>query len=290
MRLPGHTVFYTGDICVSDQELMNGLRPTEDLGPVDTLVIESTHGANIHSDEISYEDQTEHFCASITRVLERGGVALVPAFALGRTQEMLNVIARLQDEGNLPDVPVYASGLGRAVYEVYHRFKDFLHPEADLQPLSRFNRVGDVWQNRVVQRLLKQPAIIVATSGMMIENTPSAMIAEEIIQHEEHGIFFVGYLDPDTLGYKVLHSELGAKLRFGLGRQNVRRVLTDMGHFNFSAHAPRSALRDLIDQISPKNIVFVHGDPEAIDWMQEATGNGFRTFAPEAGETVTLEP
>jgi len=289
VRLPGHTMFYTGDICTSDQELMAGLSPIEDSEQVDTLIIECTYGANVEADQVSYEDQTDRFCASVSAVLDRGGAVLVPAFALGRTQEMLNIIARLQDSGRLPQVPVYTSGLGRAVYEVYHRYADYLHPDADLQPLSRFDRLGDVWERDVVQALLGEPSIIVATSGMMIENTPSARIAEEMVRHTHHGVFFVGYLDPDTQGYRMLHAETGSRMRFAPGRPAVTVRLENRVHFNFSAHASRSALREVIRRIDPKNVVFVHGDPEAIDWMREETGNGYRKFSPALGEPIVLE-
>lgn len=290
LRADGHTLFYTGDICDRDQELLAGLDPLDASEQIDTLIIESTYGANLDADHFDYEEQSERFCRRILEVLHRGGSVLVPAFALGRTQEMLNIIARYQDSGELPSVPVYASGLGRAVYEVYNRFPEYLHPDAWLRPLSRFGRVGDVWNRDNVQDLLEEPCIIVATSGMMVENTPSALIAEEVVQSTHHGIFFVGYVDPDTLGYRVLHAKKGALLRFGTARPAVRISLENIRHFHFSAHAPRNALREQIERLNPGNVIFVHGDPEAIDWMLEETGgDGRRTFCSRAGQTVRLE-
>jgi len=218
---------------------------------------------------------------------------LVPAFALGRTQEILNIVARLQDSGMVPEVPVLASGLGRAVYEVYDRFRDYLSPNAVLQPLTRFGRVGDVWDRDVTLDLLSDPHIIVATSGMMIENTPSALIAEEMVRpngkDKPHGIFFVGYVDPDTLGYKLLHAPKDSALSFGVGRPRVKIGLDNIRHFHFSAHAPRKGLRDVIARLHPRNVVYVHGDPEAIEWLSEATANGSRKYSPVIGETISLE-
>lgn len=289
LRADGHTLFYTGDICDTDQELMAGLDPLDEAEGVDTLIIESTYGANLEADLSRYQEQADRFCRRIVDVLNRGGSVLVPAFALGRTQEMLNIIARYQDAGALPPVPVYASGLGRAIYEVYNRYPDYLHPDAMLQPLSRFGRVGDVWNRDNLQALLSEPAIIVATSGMMVENTPSALIAEEVVQSPHHGIFFVGYVDPETLGYRVLHAKKGMVLHFGPSRPAVKVTLENIAHFHFSAHAPRNALHEQINRLNPRNVIFVHGDPEAIDWMYDQTGNGRRKFCSPAGETVTLE-
>ncbi|MCX5771427.1 MAG: MBL fold metallo-hydrolase [Candidatus Hydrogenedentes bacterium] len=289
LRADGHTLFYTGDICDTDQELMAGLDPLDEAERVDTLIIESTYGANLDADQSRYQEQADRFCRRIGEVLTRGGSVLVPAFALGRTQEMLNIIARYQDNGELPPVPVYASGLGRAVYEVYNRYPDYLHPEAELRPLSRFGRVGDVWNRDNVQDLLSEPAIIVATSGMMVENTPSALIAEEMVQGPHHGLFFVGYVDPETLGYRVLHAKKGMVLHFGPSRPAVKVTLENIAHFHFSAHAPRSALHEQINRLNPRNVIFVHGDPEAIDWMYDQTGNGRRKFCSPLGETIELD-
>ena len=289
LRTPGHTLFYTGDICATDQELMAGLAPLADAEKVDTLIIESTYGANEEADKARLEDQVERFGTAVREVIERGGSVLVPSFALGRTQEMLNIIARLQESGTIPPVRVLASGLGRAIYEVYNRYHDYLHPDANLRPLAQFGRVGDVWARGNVLELLRDPAIIVATSGMMIENTPSALIAEEMVQARQHGIFFVGYLDPETLGYKLLHASSGTRLSFGLNRPPVKVVLENIAWFHFSAHAPRETLREVVRRIHPKNVIFVHGDPDAIDWMRREAAHGCRAFSAAIGETITLE-
>jgi len=225
----------------------------------------------------------------VTDVIERDGVALVPTFALGRTQELLNIIARLQETGRLPHVPVRTSGLGRAIYEVYRRFPDYMHPEANLRPLRGFGRVGDMWNPRKVKELLKRPSIIVATSGMMVENTPSALIAQEMVRDKRHGIFFVGYLDPDTLGYKLLNGGPGTLLKFQLDRRPVEVALEDIQWFYFSAHAPRQALKAIVERLRPRrNVIFVHGDPEAVDWMCRNAANGCMSFAPAAGESISL--
>ncbi len=288
LKLPGHTVYYTGDICDTPQELLGGMQPIEDGLEVDTLVIESTHGATEEARVKTYPSEVERLGESIARVVRGGGTALVPSFALGRTQEVLNIIARLQDTGKIPDVPVYASGLGRAIYELYNRFEDYLLPNAHLQPLDRFGKIGNVWEPTIAAELISRPCIIVATSGMMLENTPSAMIAQEMVKQNHHGIFFVGYLDHETLGYKLLHSEPGASMSFGLGREPVEVKLQNIDRFHLSAHAPRAALTRVIEKIKPKNVIYVHGDPDAIAWMQQHTANGCRSYAPVIGQTVTL--
>jgi Cft2 family RNA processing exonuclease len=289
MRTPGHTLFYTGDICETNQELMEGYAPLPKDVQVDTLIIESTHGSTDDGRVRPYRKEALRMGEEITGVLRRGGAVLIPSFALGRTQELANVVARLQEEGLIPDVPVYTSGLGRALYEIYNRFEEYLHPDATLRPLDRFGKIGNVWEKGVVKQLISEPCIIIATSGMMLENTPSAMIAQEMVKDERHGIFFVGYVDHETLGYKLLNAAPGTWLEFQLGAPPVEVKLENIQRFYFSAHAPRTALQKVIDRLHPKNVVFVHGDPDAIAWMKEHTSNGHRTYAPLVGQSIVLE-
>lgn len=289
MRTPGHTLFYTSDICESDQELMGGYTPLNGGVEVDTLMIEATHGATDESKVIPYAEEALRLGEAMNGVLRGGGTVLIPTFALGRTQEILNIIARLQEEGRIPSVPVYASGLGRAIYEIYDQFADYLAEDACLRPLDLFGRIGNVWEPSVVERLIGSPCIIVATSGMMLENTPSALIAQRMVQYNHHGIFFVGYLDHETPGYRLLHAGPGDEIQFQLGEAPVAIKLENIRRFHFSAHAPRSALKNLVRRLNPKNVVYVHGDPDALDWMRENSAGNYRGFIPTVGQTVTLE-
>jgi predicted metal-dependent RNase len=255
---------------------------------VDTLIIESTYGANATAHEIEYHDEVERFAEGINRVLNRDGVVLAPSFALGRTQEVLNMIARLQESGRIPYVPVYASGMGRAIYEIYSRYAGELKRRARLAPLEEFEAVGDVWDPRVVRELTSEPAIIVATSGMMLENTPSAMIAERLVTEPRNGIFFVGYCDPATLGYKVRNAKKGDRFIFRLGGSPVTVQCEDIQWYYFSAHAHRQDLVEVVDRIQSKNLLFVHGDPPAVEWMYHNSGEGRRKFMPRVGERIAL--
>ncbi len=289
IRLPDHTIFYTGDICKRKQALIGGYKPLDKDTQVDTLIIESTQGAANDETYRTYREEIAHLGEAVGQVLLGGGSALIPSFALGRTQEMVNILADLQEQGIIPTVPIYTAGMGRAIYELYKLFSDHLMPHATLRPLDQFERLGDVWNPAVVEKLLRRPCIIVATSGMMIENTPSALIAQQMVQQTQHGIFFVGYLDGDTLGHKLLHSPAGTPLQFQLNRPFVAKTLENIRQFRFSAHATRSELAAVVERINPKNVVYIHGDPEALGWMEQNTGNGRQTFVPTIGQTITLE-
>ncbi len=289
LRAHGHTVFYSGDICMASQELMGGLRLLDESVEVDTLIIECTRGNYQNGHSVTFEGEVERFSREMTRVLEDGGTVLVPSFALGRTQELLNIISRQKESGDIPDVPVYASGLGRAVYEIYDRYTHYLRPDSTLRPIQEFRRIGDVWDRDVRRELIRGGGIIVATSGMMIENTPSSLLAMEMVQRSKHGIFFVGYLDPDTLGYRLLWAEKGDKLSFELNGPRMTVKTGNRQAFSFSAHATREHLCRIVEHLRPKNVVFVHGDPDAITWMRDNAPGNFRKLVPVVGETYSLK-
>ncbi len=289
IKIPGHTLFYSGDISCTRQLLLAGCTHPDDISHIDTLIIESTQGATDDEEKCGYEEETHRLGCAMRRVLKRGGSVLLPSFALGRTQEMVNIVSRLQLYGEIPFVPVYTVGLGRAVYEIYDKFSSYLHPDVELRPLSSTNRLGNVWDKSVVDDLLRKPSIIIATSGMMMENTPSALVAQAMVSQSHHGIFFVGYLDPDTLGYKLLHASPGDALQFELNKEPVEVVLAEIAQYRFSAHASRSELVNIVRRLNPEHVIYVHGDPDALTWMQFNAGNGARSYVPGVGETIAIE-
>lgn len=289
LKFPGHTVFYTGDISHRRQFLIGSRERLDETERVDTLIVESTLGATEEPESSSYQSEADRLAEAIRDVLRQGGSALLPCFALGRTQEMINVICHLQRNNKLPRVPIYSIGLGRAIYQIYDRYSDYLHPESSLTPLDHTVQLKNVWEKGLVQKLLLKPSIIIATSGMMTENTPSALLAQSMVTQSHHGIFFVGYLDPETLGYRLLHCKPGEALQFSFSAPPVEVILENIRQFRFSAHASRRYLLQMIERLNPKNVVYVHGDPDALVWMESNSTNKALSFIPETGHECVLE-
>ena len=114
----GRRFFYTGDTCGSAQSLVPGAVYPD--APLDVLLTETTYGANLVADGVKREEVIRRFTASVDRVVRAGGTALVPVFALGRAQELLFLLWVQRQKGRLdPDVPVYLTGLARAVTRLY---------------------------------------------------------------------------------------------------------------------------------------------------------------------------
>jgi len=126
-----------------------------------------------------------------------------------------------------------------------------------------------------IQSLLQEPCIIVATNGMMVENTPSARIARWMVQDERHGIFFCGYVDPDTLGYRVFHAGLGDEISFSAEGEPVAIRNPHIRRFYLSSHADRY---ELLEWPAGSDL----------EWWSCSTGKGRnRVYEGRAGRGVS---
>src|SRR5690606_23419896 len=133
----------------------------------DALVLESTYGGKLHANRLAEE---KRMMQTLQRVVERGGKVLIPAFALGRAQEVLQIILAYRDQ---LDVPVYADGMVRAVCAAYSGFRDWL-PEGTLKAagddhLFFRNKIKPVTSSAMRDQIINssEPAIVVASSGML---------------------------------------------------------------------------------------------------------------------------
>ena len=286
----GETVFYTGDTSRSDQELTKGaIYPDE---PIDTLILECTLGASAESEGRHRSHEVRNLAGRITRVVQQGGSVLIPAFALGRTQEMLATLDRLRAQKRIPEVDIFTAGLGRVVSRIYdqnaHRSRrrdpDLRIEDLDVRPLPG----GDAVRSGYLERA----SVIVVSSGMMEVGTLSHRLASTMLTDPRHGIFFVGYVDPGAPGHRVLSARSGERIQMGPGDDPLE-VQCAVERFHFTAHAHRQDLLRLVEELSPSRVVLVHGDAEAIHWMAAAIGERhpwIEVLKPEPGLEYDLPP
>lgn len=290
IEAPSGGLAYTGDFCGHGRELHEGMvRPPV---AIDTLIVEGTYGATAAYQGADYPREVERFAADVEAVLARGGSVLIPTFALGRTQEMLALIKRLCGQRRLPRTPLYVSGLGRTFSEIHDRQRR----DPWLRRFRwKFEASAEVLENGHLAdpaRLLRDPAIYLLTSGMMIEGTLSARMAELMVRDPRHAIFFVGYVDPSELGHRVLHAGAGDWLEFRRAAPMTQVQTRNIRRYYFSAHADREEILELIDDWDPKHVVLVHGDEPALEWLKqqilERSGGGRRVSVPQVGSRIAL--
>jgi Cft2 family RNA processing exonuclease len=280
------TLFYTGDVCFHDQTILKAAR-FEDI-KADVLIMETTRGARELPPGFTRQREIDRLALAIANALERGGSVMIPVFALGRTQEILAVLACLMREGKLRRQPVYIGGLGRVFTEIYdleaHRTNRHL---TNLRLTEALDLV--VLDKGAVENMrLNSRRIFVVTAGMMTPATPAHDLAARMLGDERHAIFFVGYADPDSPGGRLKAAKRGEKFVFSERAGEVVKNC-EVVDFDLSAHANREELLEFVGQVSPHTVFLGHGDGEARGWFEQQIRNRWpkmKIHQPQPGVAI----
>ena len=286
-RSKSETVFYTGDVCFHDQTILRAAR-FEDV-QADVLIMETTRGNRALPAGFTREGEVARLTAAIQRVLERGGSVLIPAFALGRTQEILTLLAVLMREGQIRPQPVYIGGLGRVFTEIYDLEAHRTHRQYPNVQLHDSLNLIVLDQQQVQNMKLTGGRIFVVTAGMMSEHTASHDLALRMLEDERHAIFFVGYADPDTPGGRLKAATQGERFLFSAGAEVQK--LCEVQDFDLTAHANREDLLDFIGEVEPRAVLLSHGEDESRRWFTEqikARHPRMQVIVPEPGKPVEV--
>jgi Cft2 family RNA processing exonuclease len=282
------TLFYTGDVSFRDQTILKGAR-FEDV-KADVLIMETTRGNREVLPDFTREAETERLTQAIDRVLKRKGCVLIPTFALGRTQEILALLALLMRAGKLRNQPIYIGGLGRVFTEIYDLEAHRTHRQhSNLQLHEALNLV--VLDPGQVQKMkLTGGRIFVITAGMMSEHTAAHDLAVRMIGDEKQAIFFVGYADPDTPGGRIKSAKQGETFVFSGSAGEVTKHC-EVEDFDLTAHANRDELLEFVGQVSPRTVLLGHGDNDSRQWFEDQIRMRYpkvRVVQPEPGKAVEV--
>ena len=256
-------IFFTGDINLSSQTLLSGANlPTE---KIDILRTETTYGATDSSTINNWSNEVEWFSGSINKIINNNGSILIPVFALGKLQEMLSTIWLQMMQNKITAVDLYTAGIGNKISRIYdyNRYvvkrnqRELVLSEIPQKNLNELNDFAE---------LFKFPCIVLASSGMMVESTNSFMLAKSWLQKKDSAIFTVGYMDPSTPGSIIATSRKGDTIQL-TDRDEKVEVKCEIKNFRFSAHSKREELVSIVKKLNPDNIILIHGDKEAINWM-----------------------
>ena len=288
IRYKNKKIFFTGDIKLSSQTLLP--RATLPNGKIDLLITETTYGATDSSGINDWEKEAERFITSINKIINKGGSVLIPVFALGKMQEMLSTIWLMMQRNKIAKVDIYTAGIGNKISRVYdyNRFvvnrneKELVLHEI---PQKNLNEIKDT------DEVFKFPSIVLASSGMMIENTNSYYFAKRWFQKKGSAIFTVGYMDSSTPGFIIANAKKGDKIQLNQNDKKVE-VKCEINNFRFSSHSKREELLSLVKLLNPQNVILVHGDIEAIDWMGASILRNFpdkKVYAAALGKSIRFD-
>ena len=260
MAFDGHRITFSGDVGRSQDPVM---RPPTPMGESDWVVIESTYGNRRHPPL----DLAKELRDALRRVLERGGVAVIPAFAVGRAQLLLHVIAQMLVRNEIPEVPVYLnSPMATDVTELYARYRGEHHlDEAALQALKRTTRiVNSAGESKALNRR-RGPMVIVAASGM----ATGGRVLHHLVafaRDPRNMILLSGFQAGGTRGAALARGD--ASVRIYGEDVPVRAEVVQLG--SASAHADVDELIAWLHATPkpPRRVFITHGEPDAADALR----------------------
>jgi metallo-beta-lactamase family protein len=286
------TIIFSGDLGRDGSPILRDPTP---ISHADHVVVESTYGNREHE---PHDEAIEELAAAISEVSADEGVLLVPAFAIGRTQEVIWVLDDLARNGRIPRVPLYLdSPMASRATSVYYD-----HPEtydAETKQLldsgdSPLNYPGQQFTDTPEEsksiRHAKRPIMVVASSGMLTGGRIMHHL-KDFLPDSKCTLLFIGYQGEGTLGRRL--QDGGKTARIDGQEIDVRcRVRSISG---FSAHADQHELEAWLSHFAadgrPKTIFIVHGDPDAADAFAGRIRSdlGMEAVIPKHRESITLD-
>ncbi len=283
------TLFFTGDLGRPNLPI---IRDPEPMGEADVLVAESTYGARLHS---SPEDIRTNLAEVVNRVVKRAGKVIIPAFSVGRSQEVVYTLSELVREDRVPQVPIYVdSPLTVNATEVFRRHRECFDDEtwevirSGDAPfgMGLITYIEDVEESKRLNQC-EHPCVIISASGMC----EAGRILHHLRNHIEdarNAVLIVGYMADGTLGRRLAEGAHEVRIFGEPHHRGAEVVVLD----SFSAHADRNELLTAVAGMPrhPQLTLLVHGEPEQSFPLADALREGGHEWVevPELGASYTF--
>lgn len=272
LRSAGKAIVYTSDFNTFKTRLLN--EADLDYGNIDVLIIESTYAEEDHEDRTELEKK---FVTRVTEVAEKGGTVLVPAFGVGRSQEIISVLAAYHFE-----YPVTIDGMTMETNEILMRHQDELRDPKLFTDAIHMAGLIRGWKDR--RNAAQTPGVIVAPAGMLKGGT-AVFYMQKVAKKKDNAIFLVSYQVPGTPGRTLLEEK-----KFIIGGV-AKKVDAEIERFDFSSHCGRQQLQATVRNVTGNPVVLVmHGAEENCQnfakWIEEEVG--LKAIAPKSGELFKI--
>jgi putative mRNA 3-end processing factor len=268
----GKRLLYTGDFNITDTRLLEGAKMS--YGDLDAVIIESTYANEEHTERPELE---RRFVEACTDVVEKGGTVLVPAFGVGRSQEIACILGAYHFE-----YPVTMDGMAREVSRVMMSHPQFLRDPKDFAEAIHSTSWVEGWRDR--RKAARTPGVIVSPAGML-KGGPALFYASKVGKKSTNAIFLVSYQIPGTPGKELL--EKGICVIDG----KMRKVKAQVQHFDFSSHCGASQLKEALEKLGGKpKLYVVHGAEGNCEllakWAKKELG--LEAAAPKTGDAFKV--
>lgn len=268
----GKRILYTGDMNNYDTRLQWKADIDYDVD-FDVVIVESTYGADMHPDRSRLE---KIFIEMLSDIIENRGLALIPAFAIGRSQEILLILKQ-----NKFKYKVVMDGMALDATDILLRNKEFLRSPRALRKAYKSIKKVKRWRER--KRIIKESCVIIAPAGMLGGGS-AVFYLSKIFNDPRNGIFMVGYQAPGTPGRVLLEDGVVTI------EEKPERMRAQRYYFEFSSHTDREGLRRFLMNLSGDPlIIIVHGEERGRMGLKDVAEDlGFKTFLPKCGDNVTI--
>lgn len=271
VRTPSARLVYTGDLGTSSNHLR--LWKTSDIAYPDILICEATYGG---VDRKSRAEAEREFVNSIKETLEAGGKVLIPAFSVGRAQEVLRIFK--DKEKDLSGFPIYVEGMAVDALRVYNQFivymdesirRAYLFSGAEPFELDMIKFPKTMRERKEILRS-NQALLIVASSGML-RGGWSLWYFTKLAGFSKNMVVLCGHMAEGTLADRLLKGERSFVIKDMIsGEKRGVEVKARVQHFEISAHAMHSELCSFIAQMKPETLILVHGSLKSIESLSKS--------------------
>jgi metallo-beta-lactamase family protein len=278
----GKRVLFSGDLGRSEDLLM---RPPASPGDPDWIVVESTYGDRLHPKANPFE----LLAAALTKTVNRGGILLIPSFAVGRAQTLLYCFHEIFRRGLAREVPVFVnSPMATNVTDLFRRSSEYHRlPEGLCGAVCSVAQYARSPEDSKQLTASRQPAVIISASGMASGGRVLHHL-RALAPDARNTILFPGFQAPGTRGDALVHGARSVKIHGSQVPVKAEVLQLDI----FSAHADQSDLLAWLGacEEAPRRVFVTHGEPVAADTLRREiqTSLGYAALVPEYRETVEL--
>lgn len=264
----GKRIFYSGDTKMRDTLLLSGA----EYPKADVLVSEATYGDRMHPGR---KEAVKDFLDKAEDTCRRGGTAVVPAFAVGRSQEVLMMLDSI-------DYPVFLDGMAKTVTRIFLSYPEYLRDADLLQKAASNARWVEDWRTR--RQVMKEPCVIVTTAGMLTGG-PALHYLSKLGKNKANSVLLTGYQVEGTNGRLLLEEGYVIDAQ----KKKKMKVSAEVAQYDFSAHSGQKALVEMASKVSPEKIFLVHGQMECCEALSEKLSGKYDVVIPKNGDTAALD-
>lgn len=246
-------VFITGDYCIDDQSTVKGIEvPNNER--VDIMITENTYGnksiKDIKSKSMIYEQFKNYVIEKIN--LEKN--VLIPAFSIGRSQELINI---LKDVAENNKFRVYVDGASIKTSALYSKYGFNCEGQSIHYVKSD---IYDCKEDFILQEVMNNRSCVISSSGMLQEGSTSAIYAKSLLGKENIVCVLTGYQAGNTIGAKLREQfNLEADRYIVIDNENIE-INCEFNEFYLSAHCTNTEIMAITEYLKPQNVILVHGD------------------------------